>query len=319
MSSRNFIILLFCSLVAGLALIALLPLLPGMKTDPQAAWSNGLYRDKINALHKLPPRRIFVVAGSSSLFSLDTQVLSRVVGKPVVNLATHAGLGLPYILDRAGREIGPGDIIIFTPEYPILQMAADPNQLTLAYVAFFDRPYIATRPLAEQSHFYLGYGFLDSLLETLKTLRTGVQPGRPDLTFDALGNARGNTVANSVKDTSIFAPSSEPKDISPDAMIALRKFAGRARAQHARIIAFPTALIHQPGWDTPRQRAFRQKLRKTFAELGMVSLGDDSTGWIEPGGMYDSAVHANDAGRAIYTGRLARLLCREIACAHPPQ
>ena len=317
MQNRNFLLLLLASLLVTLSLIAVLPLIPGMKTDPASAWTDGLYRDKTAALRKLPAGRIFVVSGSSSLFSLDTEVLSQAVGKPVVNLATHAGLGLPCILDRAEREIGPGDTILFTPEYGLLQAPADPNQFTLGFVAFYDRPYIATRPLAERVHFYLGYGFVDSLIETLKMARTGAQSGRDDLTFDALGNARGNTVAQSVKDTTTFGPPSEPTGISQDARLTLRKFARVTQAQHAQVLVFPMPLIRMPGWDSPRQRAFRQEIRTEFRKLGMITLGDDSTGWIEPSGIYDSSVHANDAGRAAYTARVALLLCQQIACANP--
>jgi hypothetical protein len=318
MRNGTFILTLFASAIATLVFIAAAPQIPGLKTDPAAAWTNGLYRPKLAALHQLSGSRVYVVSGSSSLFSLDTKVLSGIVGQPVVNLATHAGLGLTYILDRAEREIQPGDVIIFTPEYELLEQPATPNQLTLAYVAFFDRRYIASRPLTEESHFYLGYGFPDSILETLKTIRTGVQVGRPDLTFDDLGNARGNTVAKSAKDKTEFAPHGPAPAISQDARAALRKFAQTARERHAKIIAFPAALIHLPGWDAPAERALRRDARSLFRQLGMVSLGSDQTGWVEPNGIYDSLYHANDVGRTAYTAKIARLLCREIHCAHPP-
>jgi hypothetical protein len=315
MQNRTFLFTLFLSALLTLGFIVLLPMIPGAKTDPASAWAHGLYKQKLARLHQLRGNRIYVVSGSSSLFSLDTQVLSQAIGRPVLNLATHAGLGLSYILDRAEREMQPGDTIIFTPEYSLLEQSAAPNQLTIDFVTFFDRPYIATRPLAEQTHFYLGYGFMDSIVETLKTIRTGVQVGRPDLTIDDLGNARGNTVALSVKDTVEFSSKSEPVPISRDALAALQNWSALAHEKHARILTFPSALIHLPNWNTPGQRALRQQARSIFQQLGMIPRGDDSTGWIEPDGIYDSALHANDAGRAIYTRRIAVLLCREIRCA----
>jgi hypothetical protein len=319
MQNRHFLLVLLVSALATLGLIVLLPLVPGIKTDPSAPWIDGLYKEKVAALNRLHGNRIYVVSGSSSLFSLDTKVLSQAVGKPVVNLATHAGLGLPYILDRAERQMQPGDTIIFTPEYPLLELPATPNQLVIDYVTFFDRSYIASRPLVERAHFYLGYGFLDAIVETLKVIRTGKQMGRPDLTTDELGNARGNTVALSVKDNAEFAPGGAPVPISPDELDVMRKFAARAREKHVSLLAFPIALIHLPGYEAPSQRALRRQIRATFQDLGMTVRGDDSTGWVEPGGIYDSAVHANDAGRAAYTARIAVLLCQEIRCANPPR
>jgi hypothetical protein len=317
--NRTFLFVLLLSALATLGLIALLPLVPGIKTDPSGPWIDQLYKQKIAALHQQRGNRIYVVSGSSSLFSLDTKILSDAVGRPVINLATHAGLGLPYILDRAEREIQPGDTILFTPEYPLLVLPPEPGEIAIDYVTFFDRSYIASRPLAEQSHFYLGYGFVDSIVETLKTIRTGKQVGRDDLTIDALGNARGNTVALSVKDNAEFAPGGPPSPITSDAMASLRKFWGMAREKHATILAFPIALIHLPGFEAPAEQALRQHVRAAFAQVGMTVRGSDDTGWVDPSGIYDSAVHANDAGRAVYTARIAVLLCAEISCAHPPR
>jgi hypothetical protein len=319
MQIPRFLLVLFLSALATMALIVLAPVVPGMKTDPSAPWIDGLYRQKIAALRALHGNRIYVVSGSSSLFSLDTKVLARAAGKPVINLATHAGLELPYILDRAERQMQPGDTIIFTPEYPLMVLPVEPNQLIIDYVTFFDRGYIASRPLGEQAHFYLGYGFLDSVVETLKTIRTGKQVGRDDLTIDELGNARGNTVALSVKDKSEFAPHGEPSSVSPDEVAVLRKFVATARTWHVTILAFPSAQIHLPGFETPGQRAMRQHIRATFRDLGMTVRGDDQDGWVEPDGIYDSGSHANDAGRAAYTARIAVLLCQEIRCANPPR
>ena len=118
MQNRTFVFVLLFSAMAMVGLILVLPLARGIKTDPSAPWIEGMYRQKLATLHSLHDHRIYVVSGSSSLFSLDTKILSQVVGRPVVNLATHAGLGLTYILDRAAREIQPGDTIIFTPDTP---------------------------------------------------------------------------------------------------------------------------------------------------------------------------------------------------------
>ena len=319
MQGRPFILSLFASALATMAFIIVLPQIPGMKTDPSAPWIDGMYTQKLAALHRLGGKRIYVVSGSSSLFSLDSEVLSQVAGRPVINLATHAGLGLTYILDRAEREIRAGDTIIFTPEYPLLEKPATPSDLTIAYVTFFDRRYIATRPLVEQIQFYLGYGFVDSLVQTLKAIRTGKQVGRDDLTIDALGNARGNTVALSVNDKTEFDTRGDPPPITQSARDVVRKFAAVARERHAVILAFPSALIHMPGWEARSQRTRRGQIRALFADVGMKTRGDDQAGWVEPSGIYDTSAHANDAGRAAYTARIAVLLCQEIRCTNPPQ
>ena len=81
MQNRRFLLVLLVSALATLVLIVLLPLMPGMKTDPSAPWVDSLYKQKIAALQALPGNRIYVVAGSSSLFSLDTKTLSQAAGR----------------------------------------------------------------------------------------------------------------------------------------------------------------------------------------------------------------------------------------------
>lgn len=61
-------------------------------------------------------RKGFVVGGSSALFSIDTSALSRELGIPVVNLATHVHLPLATQLENVLGAAERGDLAILALE-----------------------------------------------------------------------------------------------------------------------------------------------------------------------------------------------------------
>ena len=63
--------------------------------------------------------KILMVSGSSSLFGVDTEKMSKVLNYPVINLSVHAGLELDYIFYDAKKSIRDNDIVILPIEYAI--------------------------------------------------------------------------------------------------------------------------------------------------------------------------------------------------------
>jgi hypothetical protein len=233
----------------------------------------------------------------------------------VVNFGTHAGLGLPYILDRAGSILRSGDVVLLAPEYELLQRGGEPNEHTLQFVTFYDRGYLRQRSMTEWPHYIFGYGVLPSLVEGLKQLRAGASHGRADIVLDRLGNARGNTVALSKgRQLAGESPVLPPLPMSRAANEALRRFADIAARRHVRILVIPPSLIRTPGYSDPIYGKFLSGLAKTYSRLGLVMLGDPSQTFLPPGDMYDSVYHANDHGRIRYTNAILSFICPALAC-----
>jgi hypothetical protein len=61
--------------------------------------------------------KIIILSGSNSLFGLDSKELSKYLEIPVVNLSTHGGLSLDYILGRNVPYLNRGDIVCLPLEY----------------------------------------------------------------------------------------------------------------------------------------------------------------------------------------------------------
>ena len=72
--------------------------------------------EKYERLNSIEGEKIVVVGGSSVAFGLNSAVLEREIGMPVVNFGLYANLGTKLMLDLSKSGIGEGDIIVLAPE-----------------------------------------------------------------------------------------------------------------------------------------------------------------------------------------------------------
>ena len=151
-STRRFAIVWLLT-TAGLA--ALLPVFTfafvNRYDSGEVAFVEGLYQRKGAALRRAAERadaigkpRLAVVGGSGALFGVDAELIELKLGVPCVNLATHAGLGGEYILDRARRELRRGDVVLLCPEYELWTTpdAGTLTDLEWAYAATYDKRFL---------------------------------------------------------------------------------------------------------------------------------------------------------------------------------
>ena len=61
--------------------------------------------------------RLLLVGGSGTAFGVDSQLLEDSLRLPVINLAIHADLGLPFMLRQIQMVARPGDVVLLIPEY----------------------------------------------------------------------------------------------------------------------------------------------------------------------------------------------------------
>ena len=71
---------------------------------------------KYNRLHNVEGKKIIYVTGSSGAFCIDSEKISKTVGREFVNLGLHAGFGHYYIDSIAKSGIKEGDIVILAHE-----------------------------------------------------------------------------------------------------------------------------------------------------------------------------------------------------------
>lgn len=89
------------------------------KPTKSSQWVAEAYRHKEAYANSIHRRKIVLVSGSNVLFGVESNMLSKALGYPVVNDAVNAGVGLPAILMHAKRIIKQNDIVILPLEYPL--------------------------------------------------------------------------------------------------------------------------------------------------------------------------------------------------------
>jgi hypothetical protein len=115
-------------------------------TTEDPAWIDLLYRQKHVAMQRREsaPHRIVIVGGSGALFGIDAELIEKKLHIPTVNFATHAGLGLRYLLDRVRGELRAGDIVLLSAEYETWSDTyRDTQGPAFDYIWTYDKPYLA--------------------------------------------------------------------------------------------------------------------------------------------------------------------------------
>ena len=72
--------------------------------------------EKYERLYSIDEPKIVVVGGSSVAFGLESELIEKYMGMPVVNFGLYADLGTKVMLDLSRGAIGEGDIVILAPE-----------------------------------------------------------------------------------------------------------------------------------------------------------------------------------------------------------
>ena len=72
---------------------------------------------KIERLASTPSPKIVFIGGSGCSHGIDSGMVEKAFGLPVVNMGLHAGLGLKYQLSSIDPYIRKGDFVVIVPEY----------------------------------------------------------------------------------------------------------------------------------------------------------------------------------------------------------
>src|SRR5262245_14707644 len=99
-----------------------LPLLLGVEgvwpffASNQTSWSLTIDQRVHATAAATPSPKVLIVGGSNVTFGFKPRSLSARVGVPVVAYGVNAGIGLDLIVERAEPMIGPGDLVVVSPE-----------------------------------------------------------------------------------------------------------------------------------------------------------------------------------------------------------
>ncbi|MBR4770347.1 MAG: hypothetical protein IK090_05400 [Clostridia bacterium] len=123
--------LVSCLLIVLTVLLLFSPfaIASGVYFGADSVYSNTFYgelNEKYDALYSAEGEKIVLIGGSSVAFGYNSETLSELFDRPVINFGLYAELGTKLMLDLAEDAIHEGDIVLLAPEL-------DPQTLSLYF------------------------------------------------------------------------------------------------------------------------------------------------------------------------------------------
>lgn len=323
----------YLSTIVGFALGAVLWLAAvvaqlGGPTE-SSRWIAEVYDRKTAAASRVAGPKLLVVSGSNGHFGVRAEELAREAGMSAVNFATHAALGLDYLLHRARRVIREGDVVVLPIEYELYVDDGSLNVISLDYLLARDPGYFRTLPLPVQLNALLAvapdrvWDGLVSKFRGPKRVASGYQPE----TLNAVGDETANDAARRTpayqREVASAGPSMVPlvaRDLHPHARARLREFAAFCRDTGAMMVVSYPSTIASERYRTAEAKRFFQAVRATFDALGVPVVGEPEAFMYVRSGFFDTRYHLTREMASVRTRTLMKGLkphLRKRQAAHP--
>lgn len=301
------------SLIGALIMITYLALLAA-PTKPYFIYNS--VADKHARLRSLGSPKLVFVGGSSLALGLDSELIERRTGIPVVNMAVNGGFGLRYMLDEVEGSLGPGDIVVLAPEYDhwygnlldgglnmLWALRAEPRTLTSLSSA---NQYVN---LIKHTPEFMQGKFLELL------------PGRPNPVYNREGFNRYGDFVNH-----LGLPPHTPlngmdriadEPFNPETATTLRQFVSRAGQRGASVLyTFPPLADSQ--FELADNRASIDQVVAHLSEVPGIMVIGQPVDFVFPDELFfDTIYHLNAEGRARRSEVLAHALTA-ISVAYRP-
>ena len=287
----------------------------------EANWIKGIYRKKELAAQSIAGPKALIIGGSGSHFSYSAGLISEITGLPVVNLATHGGLGGEYLLRRARRSLKPGDTAILALEYQLI-VWSKPSALLATYVATNDRRYLVSAPLRDLPALIFGYSPVQIVREAAATVIPWRSPLYRVEAVTSFGDESANTPENKqpyMADTVRAHPGLSAIRIDPTKPGSyLVEFAEWAKKNDIRLLQAWPVTTFRPKYLTPEFASYFDRFVVMYRRLGFEVLGKPESFFLPEDEMLDSLYHADSVGAARASRALATELCRVTDCPKGP-
>jgi len=268
--------------------------------------------------------RILIAGGSSGLFGVDAELLEKRLRRPVVNLASHAGLGLRFLLEDARQAGRSGDTILLNIEYGLYASEPVLTDIERRYSWTYETSRLLQLPLTTLSQQLYGVPFADYVRSwdlwnrrfsgTLDKSDPPLWIEYPFVTLGPRGDYRG--------DIRLPAQIAEPHlekahDMTPTSRQLLEDFFSWAHRRGVHVIGtFPAVMRSSNGANT--DRVF-ESIRSFYQEHHLTVLGDPHLVQMPRELFRDTPSHPTVAGRRLHTETLARLLAAQLQQPAPPE
>ena len=262
--------------------------------------------DKENLLHRTPSPKIVFVGGSNVVMGIDSRMVQEKLGRPVVDMGLHGGLGLRFDLNEVKPYVHAGDLIVVSPEYQSFVGLIDGDETILDILYLYPEAVrylepsqfvmLASRlPASIQVQFI---GLLENVFGREQTAPVYTRQG-----FDQYGDEVGHLNKPSDIDLSgkhLFG--SVPLSVDPESIRVLNEFDAYVKGVGAQVV-----LVYPPLPDTQypeNQKIIQQICQALHDQSSIPVLGSPSDVIYPVDYFFDTLYHLNARGREERTAKI---------------
>ena len=273
--------------------------------------------DKYERLSTLSGARLILIGGSSLPFGVDSARLEDALGLPVVNFGVYAALGTRVMAEIALSELHAGDVVILAPELDpqtysdyfnpdILWEASCENTAVLKGLSLSEKEEMACR--------WFKFELERKRLEG-DAVPDGILYARSS--FNEYGDIEFPREGNIMPDGFDASQPVTLDGLRNDAFFAfVQDFIRAAEKKGARVwFGFSPVNTAAVRYDSAQAASFESYLREKLPGRVLGSLSDTT---YEAELFYNTNYHLNDAGAAVHTETLIRLLKEAGAAPDDP-
>lgn len=263
---------------------------------------------KLKKLKEVDVKKIVFIGGSNASFGIDSELMERQLGLPVVNMALHGGIPVKYLLEQVKPYMNKSDILIFSKEYEGLR-DRDWNTLNgteISKVATYDLSQIRIL-LTDQRMFETA---VSNIFKTIKKY-IDLHPieGRKEVksVYDARAFKKDNLISDFIEGNyKIDVKQHELKQLNENSQIlqGLKEYMGYFKKKEVQFFLTPPVII-KGYFEENKILPFWHFLSK---RTGIPMLNTTKKYSLDKKYFFNSHYHPNYQGRKIRT----QLLIQDI-------
>jgi len=308
--------ILFSLSIWCLIFVSIVLLQIGIATSGQSLWINQLYTIKSSIAKSIETPKLVIVSGSNSLFGISCEMIHEQTQVSCLNGATHAGLGVKYILQRAHSFVKPGDTVLLPLEYAHYKSNNIPKSVLVNYVHEHDPKYLISPDISHSIRIIAGVPF-NKIVEKIgyrfqpkKDINTPYQSQNINEFGDETGNLKSKINEKQLNSLNQLKPDINiaKYDKNSSGLQTIKDFILWCKNNNIKVITTWPNTVWFDVYKQPEQQDFFQSIKDFYQDLEIPVLGKAEDFMYDKSMFYDTRYHLNDVGVRQRTQQLIDLL-----------
>ncbi len=279
-------------------------------------WVFDAYEKKIAKAQSIKGKKMLIVAGSNTLFGVDSHMLSHSFDMPVVNMGVNAGIELPLTLHMAKKVIREGDIVVLPLEFGMYSYDGTAGMQMIDFLFSREKEFFFELTLYEQ--FYLLWhiepqrvwdGYFD---KSTKKVTQGLYGAH---NIDELGDQINTSLANRSEGMyeDVLRDASKPQRYGEiydkDALgwKYLEKFVKYCDSHNVTVVFMPSTLLKDTSYtQEASERWFYENLALEVGKRGWKFVGNPYAYMYDKTNYFNTNYHLIESAKKLRTKAMIR-------------